>query len=239
MAEVVRRAAADARAYAAAGFDAVLVENFGDAPFFPRRVPAETVAAIAVAAAEVRGAVTLPVGVNCLRNDALAAVAIAAAAELDFFRVNVLVGAAVADQGLLEGEAHAVARDRARLRPGLAILADVQVKHAAPIAARPIGEEAADAVERGLADAIVVSGARTGAAPAPDRIAQVANAVAGRAAVLVGSGLTAANAAALLARSDGAIVGSSVKRGGDVAAPVDPARARALVRAARRAGARR
>ncbi len=230
---VLRRAVADARVYAEAGFDAVVVENFGDAPFFPRRVPPETVAALAVATRAVREAVDLPVGVNCLRNDGVSALAVAAAAGAAFVRVNVLVGAAVADQGVLEGEAHEVQRTRARLAPAVSVLADVRVKHAVPLAERPLEEEALDAVERGLSDGVIVSGARTGAMPDPRDLERLAAALGARVPILVGSGLAAANAKELLSIADGAIVGTSVKRGGVVTAPVDPRRAAALVRAVR------
>ena len=51
---VARSAAADARALEAAGFEAVVVENFGDAPFFPGAVPPVTVAAMTTCALSVR-----------------------------------------------------------------------------------------------------------------------------------------------------------------------------------------
>ena len=54
MAAVVDAAIADARTLSAAGFDGLIVENFGDAPFFPDRVPAETIAALSVAVDAVR-----------------------------------------------------------------------------------------------------------------------------------------------------------------------------------------
>ncbi|MCK6461145.1 MAG: phosphorybosylanthranilate isomerase, partial [Planctomycetes bacterium] len=72
MAAVLRRAVSDARAYERGGADAVVVENYGDAPFFKEALPAEAVAALACAAAAVRDAVRLPLGINALRNDARA-----------------------------------------------------------------------------------------------------------------------------------------------------------------------
>src|SRR5688500_13204076 len=68
--DYVERAVRDARTLADAGFDALIVENFGDAPFFKDRVPPETIAAMACAVRAVREAVPLAVGVNVLRNDA-------------------------------------------------------------------------------------------------------------------------------------------------------------------------
>ena len=72
-----QRAVSDAEAYAEAGFDGVLVENFGDAPFFAGRVPPETSASLAMAARAVRDALppAVTVGVNVLRNDGRAAIA--------------------------------------------------------------------------------------------------------------------------------------------------------------------
>jgi membrane complex biogenesis BtpA family protein len=233
---VREHAVADARAHVAAGFDAVLVENHGDAPFFPRAVPPETVAAMAVVASVVRDAVPADrsVGVNVLRNDAIAALAVASAASLDFVRVNVLAGAVVTDQGIVEGDAANVMRARARWAPGVRVLADVRVKHAAPLAPRDLEDEVRDLVARAGADALVVTGRATGSAPAVETLRRVREA-APRTPILVGSGATAGNVAALLAHASGVIVGTSVKRGGRTDARVDPARARAFARAARAA----
>ncbi len=237
MARVIERALADAEKLARGGLDALIVENFGDAPFYPSWVPRETVAALASAAAAVARAVSIPVGVNALRNDGAAAVACAVAAGASFVRVNVLTGAAVGDQGILEGCAHEVARLRADLRaPGLAVLADVSVKHAASLAARPIGQEAKDAVERGLADAVILSGPRTGEPADLARIADVRRAVA--APILVGSGVRADSVAGVLKLCDGVIVGTALETGGRSGAPVDSARVKAFVAAAKRNGTR-
>lgn len=234
MGEIIKSAVRDAMIYERTGFDAVIIENFGDAPFYPDRVPAETVASLAVAARAVRENIKIPAGVNCLRNDGLSAVAIAAAAELDFIRINILIGAAVADQGIVVSQAHEVCRARARLAPKLQIFADVQVKHAAPIAQRPIEEEAADLVERALADAVIVSGARTGVQPEIIKLQKVKNAVGGRVPVIVGSGLTLQNAQELLTCADGAIVGTGVKIGSVTNAPVAEPAARKLIQSLRR-----
>ena len=51
-----REAADDARVLAEAGYDAIIVENFGDAPFFATKVPAVTVAAMTACAVAVRAA---------------------------------------------------------------------------------------------------------------------------------------------------------------------------------------
>ncbi|PSQ47691.1 phosphorybosylanthranilate isomerase [Halobacteriales archaeon SW_6_65_15] len=162
--EAVREAALrDARRLEAGGVDALVLENFGDAPFYPDDVPKHVVASMTRVAAEVRDEVALPMGVNVLRNDAEAALSVAAAVGAEFVRVNVHSGARVTDQGVVEGRAHETVRLRERLDAEVAILADLDVKHSAALADRPLDAEAvAEPVERGLADGIVVSGAGTG-----------------------------------------------------------------------------
>jgi len=225
---VIEFAVRDARALQLGGCNALIVENFGDVPFHPQSVPAETIAALSAALLSIRAAVHgLPLGVNVLRNDARAALGIAAALDLDFFRVNVHTGAAVTDQGIIEGRAHETLRERARLGARAAILADAQVKHATPLSRESLAEAVADIAHRSLADAVIVSGRATGSPPTPEAVAQAALA-AGSVPVLLGSGLTQENARELLEHASGAIVGTSLKRGGDVAERVDLARVKKL-----------
>lgn len=225
---LLQRAERDARALCAGGCDALIVENFGDAPFHPQRVPPETVASLALALERVaQRAGGRPVGVNVLRNDARAALGLCALGLASFLRVNVHVGLAASDQGLLEGRAHETLRERQRLCPPALLLCDVHVKHATPLGRESAAEAAADTLERGLADALVVSGARTGAPASPQTLAEV-RAAAPEAVVLLGSGVTRANARELCAAADGAIVGTALKRDGQVEAEVDEARVAAL-----------
>jgi membrane complex biogenesis BtpA family protein len=228
---VSRAALADARALADGGADAILVENFGDVPFSPGRVDAACVAAMAAVATEIRRAVSLPLGINALRSDALSALAVATAVGARFIRVNVHTGAVVTDQGILTSGAHDTLRYRRLLGAQIALLADVQTKHAAPLASVPIEHEARDCVDRGLADGLIVSGEATGLPPKTSDLERVRLAVP-EAPLLVGSGASPENAADLLSRADGLIVGTSVKRDGVVTNRVDPDRVRMLVRAA-------
>ncbi len=228
------RAVADARALEAGGMDAVLVENFGDAPFHPEDVPDHTVAEMTAAVGAVREAVSLPVGVNVLRNDARAALAVAGATGGAMIRVNVHSGARVTDQGVVAGRAHETMRLRERLAPDVRVLADVAVKHSSPLGSEDVAGETRDVVERGLADVVVVSGRGTVDPTDADRLSRVA-AVAAEldVPVLVGSGVTPETVAGTLEAADGAIVGSALKEDGDPANPVDQSRVRALVTAAR------
>jgi membrane complex biogenesis BtpA family protein len=221
----------EARLLAQAGADALLVENFGDVPFEKGGVSPHTVAAMTAAVLAVREVVATPVGVNVLRNDAAAAIGIAAVTGASFVRVNVHVGVRVTDQGVIEGAADRSLRLRAHLGTKVAILADVDVKHSAPLAPRPLEEEAEDAVTRGLADAIVVTGSQTGA---PVDLAAV-RALRARLSVpiVAGSGVTPATVQGVLAAADAVIVGSTLREGGRAGAPLDPDRVRAFLAAAK------
>lgn len=229
---VVSRAVEDAAALAGAGFDAVLAENYSDAPFYPDRVPPETVAAMAVCVREIARSVKTPVGVNVLRNDGAAALAVAAAAGGRFIRVNVHTGLMAADQGLLTGRAHETVRARKALGADVLIFADVWVKHAAPFPGAELEQAAEDTFRRGLADALVVTGSGTGKETDLARVELVRRAVP-EAPILVGSGVGPATVSETLAVANGAIVGSAVCRDGVAGRGIDPERARALVEALR------
>jgi uncharacterized protein len=230
VAAVTESALRDADALASGGVDAILVENYGDLPFLPGAVPPETVAAMAAVLTELQRVVTLPLGVNVLRNDARAALALAAVCGAAFIRVNVHTGAMLTDQGWIAGQAHDTLRERARLGADVAILADVLVKHAVAPPGLELADAARDTWERGRADGLIVSGSGTGAATDPDRLRAARTAVPS-APLFIGSGLTADNAAELFSLADGAIVGSALQRDGAAGGGVEVGRVRHLLAA--------
>ncbi|MFI4861614.1 MAG: BtpA/SgcQ family protein [Phycisphaerales bacterium JB063] len=231
--DVMDIALRDAALLERGGVDGLMIENFGDVPFFQGRVPAETVAAVTRVAGAVRDAVSLPIGINVLRNDALSALAVAAAVDASFVRVNVLSGTAVTDQGVIEGAAADVMRYRASLgASGTRVLADVRVKHAAPLVERPLQDEVEELLHRAGADAVIVSGSGTGKPTDLGLLAEVAQYAEGR-PVFVGSGVTCDTVPAMMQHAGGLIVGTGVKVDGDVAKPVDPERVRTLMQAVR------
>jgi membrane complex biogenesis BtpA family protein len=229
LAATIKKAVADARAYEQGGAHAVFIENFGDVPFTKSAVRPETIAAMSAAGCAVRAAVKLPIGFNVLRNDALAALALCVSCGGDFIRVNVHSGAMLTDQGLIEGDAFATLRYRQNLCPGAKIFADVHVKHAVPIGDWTLEDAAHDTLDRGLADALIISGVGTGMAADPADVRRVREACPS-ARILLGSGVTRENAGEFLPFADGFIVGSSLKTGGKLSNPVDPKRVAALVR---------
>jgi uncharacterized protein len=226
--DVVEAAVADARAIGGGGCDGFLIENFGDRPFTRGRVSAATVASMARVVTTIVQEVRMPFGINVLRNDALSALALAAATGASFIRVNVHTGAMVTDQGVIEGDAYATLRERAALCPDVLIFADHMVKHATPLGDIDPLQSAKDLRLRGMADVLIVSGVETGAAPDPLQLAALRGVI--DAPVILGSGLTA-ETATIFPDADGAIVGTAAKRDGRVDAPVDAARVAAIVSA--------
>lgn len=236
MKSVLEAARTDAALLAGAGFPALMVENFGDTPFFADSVPAETTAAMTLAVSAIIEETGLPLGVNVLRNDVLTALGVAAATGARFVRVNILTGLMYTDQGPIVGRAAEVARKRESLGIDVEVWADVMVKHSTPPPGLEIAQTAADTVERGLADAVVVSGPATGALPNPDDVRAVRRAVPENTRVVIGSGADPSNLASLSDLADSLIVGSSIKYDRDARNRVDEARARRLVQVARDVG---
>lgn len=222
-AECARSAAEDARALEAAGFDAIVVENFGDAPFFATKVPAITVAAMTACAIAVRDAApNRKLGINVLRNDAESALSIAVASGASFVRINVHIGARVTDQGVIQGDAATTLRLRRALGgENVAIWGDVDVKHSAPLGPpRPLEQEVEDLTKRGGAEVVLVTGEGTGKGVDVAKLERVKRA-AGTSPVLVASGATIATLPALAKVSDGVIVGTALREGYVPGGPID------------------
>lgn len=222
----------DASALVDGGVDALMIENYGDVPFYPQGVPPHTIAFLTALAVSVKDRYALPLGINVLRNDGVSALAVAAAVGAEYVRVNVLTGARLADQGILQGAAHEIARYRKLLDTKVCIFADVAVKHSAALADRGLEDEIEDTVYRGLADALIVTGTATGKAT-PTELLDRAKHASGKAPVFAGSGVTEQNAPNVLAIADGAIVGTAFKEDGVSHAPVDPERVTRFMKAVR------
>ena len=224
---VMNRAKMEACVLQDGGAQGIIVENFGDSPFRTGRVEPETVAAMTLAVERVRSSVSIPVGINMLRNDAISALAVAVATGCEFIRVNVHYGVMATDEGIVEGEAHETTRRRRSLNADVQILADVLVKHAEPMGQSDIGLVAQETTRRALADGLIVSGPATGQPTNSFDVSVVRRAVPDG-FVLVGSGINEHNVWRILEHADGAIVGTSLKTEGIVTNPVDPDRVRRL-----------
>lgn len=221
--EVVEKALKDARAIEEGGADALILENYGDKPFL-KEVGKETVAAMTAVACEVKREVSIGLGINVLRNDAIAALAIAKAVKADFVRVNQLFFTAITPEGLLEGNAGEVMRYKKLIDCNAMVFADIAVKHAVHLASI---EDYCINADRSLADAVILTGKTTGGEVALEELKYVKKTL--KLPVLAGSGVNAENAARVLKWCDGVIVGTYIKRGGKV----DAERVRKIVRVAK------
>jgi uncharacterized protein len=224
--EVYRYALADAHALIDGGVDAIIVENFGSAPFHKGtredRIPPHQLACITYVCAQIKKmAPQVMLGVNCLRNDAYSALAIAHAVGANFIRVNVHTGAYVTDQGLIEGEAvHTLQYRRSLGAEHIQIWADVLVKHASPLAPTDLYHAAQDCVLRGHADAIIITGAATGAYVDLEQLSQIES-LAQKYSFYLGSGVTAKQVENIPRFMQGMIIGTALKTNGQVKAPVN------------------
>ena len=207
---VIAHALAELATYGVGGLDGVLVENENDQP---HRVEAgrETIAAMTAVTRElVAAARSLPVGIEILLNDPEASLAVALAADAGFIRTDYFVDEmGRPEHGSMRIAPEAVMAYRSSIGAGdVLVLADIQVKYAQMLAPRSLSESAGRARRAG-ADAVIVTGTRTGQPPSAREVL-AAREGAGDCPVLIGSGLAPGNAAPLLAVADGAIVGTSL-----------------------------
>lgn len=226
---IVRGAVAEARTLVRLGVDALLIENMHDRPYLRAEAGPEVVAVMTAAAAAVRAETDVPCGVQVLAAANEAALGVALAAGLDFIRAEGFVFAHVADEGVIEGCAGRLLRQRrAWGADHVKIFADIKKKHSAHAITADVSlAETAKAAEFFLADGVIVTGTATGEPVDEAELASVASAT--PLPVLVGSGATRESVERLVAHANALIVGSHFKRGGRWDAPIDEERVRSFV----------
>ena len=227
---VIERAIKDASTLEDGGVDGIIIENFGDIPYWPRVTEPETIAAMAIIVREVSREVSIPIGVSFLRNSAVEALAIAHVCGAKFIRVNAYVENVSTDSGIIEAAAPAVIRYAKKLGAKIGVLADVHVKHASPLGERHLKDVISDAFGRGLATAVILTGSKTGEPPSKKDLLLAKGLRKGP--ILIGSGLSL-ETIELLKYADGAIVGTFFKKEGNVHNPVDVNRVKKFINAAK------
>ncbi len=211
IAEIIDYATRAARVYEETGFDAIIVENYGDKPFKMRVVEPETLAALTVAVREVVRETSIPVGVNVLRNSGVEAYAIAYAAGASFIRVNSYCETRVTPEGLMGPIARDIENYRSRYPAEIKVLTDIDVKHSYQLGAYTGLNALQECITRGNPDAVIVTGQATGSAPPPGYVAAIA--AASTKPVLVGSGVTPYNLRAYWRLAAGFIIGTYIEDG--------------------------
>lgn len=241
---IIDYAVREARILEELGYSGVIVENYGDYPYSKRVRDPVTLCSMTSIVREVVRATSLKVGVNLLRNSGREAYSVAVASRARFIRVNALVETIISDSGVIEPEAPRLKALRLS-HPGVEVYADILVKHASSLrfslglieattsttaksSIENYYRELVDEyVERGGADALVVTGLKTGEPP-PIRLVELTKKYSPK-PVIVGSGVTLENIDKVAKTADGVIIGSYIKKQGQAGNPTDPDRARKII----------
>jgi uncharacterized protein len=212
------RALNDAKTLADAKLDGLIMENFGDEPYFVGEPTLTQLAMMAAITREVQRSVTIPVGVNVQFNAWQSEIAIAYACGAQFVRVEVFIDTVIGAQGVVHPCSAQITRFRRAIgAQGIALWADIQTKYTQNLLPQSISQSAIDAQNAG-ADALIVTGTATGQATPLDSVAAVKSVV--DLPVIVGSGATPDTIQQILEVADGAIVGSALKEAGIAHNPV-------------------
>lgn len=220
---IVSRVRDDLHALQDGGIDAVLFCNENDRPYCLNADYA-TVATMARTIGQLLDEIKVPFGIDVLW-DPKAALAIAKATGAQFVR-EVLTGTFVSDMGLWSPSVGEIYKYK-KLIDGenIKVFFNICAEFASSLDKRPIEEVAKSVVFSSLADAILISGPRTGVPPSIETLARVKETI-GDIPVLVNTGVNIENVREFLAVADGAIVGTSLKRDGITWNPVDIERVR-------------
>lgn len=223
---LIESALLEARQYAAAGVDAIMIENMHDAPYLAERVGPEIVAGMTAIGRAVRETIRdRPLGIQILAGANMEALAVALATRAEFVRVENFAFAHVADEGLMpRAAAGPLLRYRRAIDGGaIAIWADIKKKHASHALTADISiAETAKAAAFCGADGLIITGASTGEPASPPDLVAVRGV--SPLPLIVGSGVTVDNLATYWDAADGFIVGSYFKRDGHWMQPLETQR---------------
>lgn len=202
----------DLEAFEGGGVDGVIIENNYDIPH-KIKVEPQIITAMTFLGQEIKKATKLPIGVSVLWNDYKAAFSIAKSIGGKFIRIPVFVDKVETQYGVVEGNPVEVLKSRNNLKlKNIAIFTDVHVKHAKLLNEKTIEQSAREAIKN-KSDTLIVTGKWTGQAPELEKIIAVRR-VTKDFPILVGSGVDSRNIKRLFKYADGAIVSTSLKKGG-------------------------
>lgn len=215
MKDLIDFALEDAKRLVSGGVNGLIVENMWDLPYsVGKDVSPTQMCCQATAAHEIVKEFDVPVGINVVHNGGTVTLGIAIAAGAAFVRVCLLTGAQIWDTGEID---HGCARDILTARryanaENIKLFADVDKKHSVRFSGIDL-ETHIEWTDFYLADALIVSGKMTGAAPDLEKVKRAKTATGGKRPILMGSGTNPDNIGDFLKYADGAIVGSSLKEG--------------------------
>ena len=231
--QVLQKIAKEATLLRNSGVDGILLENMHDTPYLNREVGPEIVSSMTAAALRVKEITPdLPCGIQILAGANKAALAVALAADLQFIRAEGFVFGHLADEGWMNSDAAELLRYRRLINAEhIHVFTDIKKKHSAHAVSADVSlAETAQAAHLFRSDGLIITGNATGTqADAHD--VKAVRAACPKLPVLVGSGITADNAATYKPLVDGVIVGSYLKEAGHWANDLSSERIEKLVAA--------
>jgi uncharacterized protein len=206
----LQRAQNDLDALVDGGVDSVIFENNYDLPH-KIKVGPETSAFMTYVISHLMFKSPILFGVSVLWNDYETAFAIAKVTGASFVRIPAFVDSVETDYGVALAVAGDAVTYREKVGADVAILADVQVKHASMVDKnKTLSQSILEAKEKG-ADGIIITGKWTGDAPITSDLKIARELV--DIPVFVGSGADKSNITQLFKYAHGVIVSTSLKEG--------------------------
>lgn len=220
----------EARIYAEGGLDGIIIENYGDMPYYPHKVGPETIAVMTYITSEVKKQVNIPIGIQVLRNDAEAAISVAHAVGGKFIRINVITEETVGEDGSIHSRAYDIHRFRKALgSENVKIFADIE--HYVIPPTRDIADVAENLAHGSLADVIVISGGLTARKPDIRDIERIkSRRLLSNTPIFVAGGINKDNVQSYLKICDGIIIATSLKVDGISTNPTDPQRVKEFMK---------
>jgi len=211
----------DIEALQAGGIDGIMLSNEGSLPWMLNPEPV-TAVAMAALIGQVRNAIHVPFGVHVIWSP-MATLDLAAAVNSDF-AWEVFTGVYASDFGLWNTNFGQTARHQRQISAAsVRLLFEVVPEAAVYLGNRSLKDQIRSTIFNAKPDALCIAGLKPGEAASLDGVI-AAKELNSEIPVLVSTGVKSSNVAAQLAVADGAIVGSALKKDGNLWNAVDTAR---------------
>jgi membrane complex biogenesis BtpA family protein len=216
----------DIEALQEGGVDGIMLSNEGSLPWMFNPEPV-TAVAMAALIGQVRHAIHIPFGVHVIWSP-MATLDLAAATGADF-AWEVFTGVFASDFGLWNTNVGETARHQRKIHTeSVRLLFEVVPEAAVYLGNRSIKDQVRSTIFNARPDALCIAGLKPGEAASLEGVIAVKELDA-EIPVLVSTGVKVSNVTAQLSIADGAIVGSALKKDGNLWNPVDAERVKALM----------
>ena len=231
METVVTHARQDLDALQEGGVDGILISNEFSLPY-ERNMSFVTPAAMARVIGELRSALRVPFGVDCI-SDGLATIELAAAVSADFVR-GTFCGCYVGDGGLYNNDFSKLLRRKAALHlDELRMFYFLNPESDRNLDIRALPDIAKSLVFKAAPDALCISANAAGEDVNAQLMSSVREVIHSDTAIVCNTGCRADTIAAKLASADAAVVGTTFKKDGNFRERVDVQRVREFMEVVR------